>query len=67
MTKPVRTFEIYADIGGKYRWRTRARNGQITAVSGESFASRRNARRAAYREYDVLTEFCEVDFKDVTQ
>lgn len=48
--KPDRTFEVYPDTSKSYRWRTRAKNGQITAVSGESFASRRNARRAALRE-----------------
>ena len=40
-------FEIYADSGGSYRWRLRATNGQIVATSGESFASKANARSAA--------------------
>ena len=40
-------FEIYADTGGNYRWRLRASNGQIVASSGESFASKGNAREAA--------------------
>ena len=40
-------FEIYADAGGNYRWRLVASNGQTVASSGESFASKTNARRAA--------------------
>jgi uncharacterized protein YegP (UPF0339 family) len=52
--KPTRTYEVYPDKAGRYRWRTRARNGQITSASGESFASRRNAMRAARRECEVI-------------
>ncbi len=40
-------FEIYADSAGKYRWRLKDGNSQIVASSGESFASRDNAKRAA--------------------
>jgi uncharacterized protein YegP (UPF0339 family) len=40
-------FEVYADKGGKYRWRAKASNGQTVASSGESFANRSNAKRAA--------------------
>ena len=40
-------FEVYADSGGKYRWRLKASNGQTVASSGESFASKSNAREAA--------------------
>lgn len=40
-------FEIYADSGGKYRWRLVSSNGQTVATSGESFASKSNAREAA--------------------
>lgn len=40
-------FEIYRDAGGFYRWRLRSSNGQVVASSGESFASRANAERAA--------------------
>jgi uncharacterized protein len=42
-------FEIYADQGGKYRWRLKAANGQTVASSGESFDSKTNAREAAER------------------
>jgi uncharacterized protein YegP (UPF0339 family) len=41
------TFQIYADASGKYRWRLVSTNGQTIASSGESFASKANARRAA--------------------
>lgn len=40
-------FEVYADVGDKYRWRLLADNAQNVASSGESFASRSNAARAA--------------------
>ena len=40
-------FEIYADASGSYRWRLVASNGQTVASSGESFASKASARRAA--------------------
>jgi hypothetical protein len=40
-------FEIYVDRSGEYRWRLAASNGQTIASSGESFASKANARRAA--------------------
>ena len=42
-------FVIYADSGGKYRWKLVASNGQTTASSGEGFASKSNARQAAER------------------
>jgi uncharacterized protein YegP (UPF0339 family) len=40
-------FEIYADASGNWRWRLVASNGQTVATSGESFASKANARAAA--------------------
>jgi uncharacterized protein YegP (UPF0339 family) len=40
-------FVIYADSNGHYRWKLVASNGQTTASSGESFASKANARQAA--------------------
>lgn len=45
MAKPK--FEVYADSGGSYRWRLKDGNGEKIASSGESFASRANAKRAA--------------------
>jgi len=43
----VVTVKWYADRSKRWRWRTRSCNGQIVRCSGESFASRRNAKRAA--------------------
>jgi uncharacterized protein YegP (UPF0339 family) len=40
-------FEVFADASGSYRWRLVASNGEKIASSGESFASRDNAVRAA--------------------
>ena len=40
-------FEIYQDSGGNWRWRLVASNGQNVGSSGESFASKANAIRAA--------------------
>ena len=52
--KPPRVFEAYADTGGRWRWRSKAPNGRIAAVSGESFASRKNAIRAARKEASLI-------------
>ncbi|MGD0273110.1 MAG: DUF1508 domain-containing protein [Gaiellaceae bacterium] len=40
-------FEIYADTAGNYRWRLKDGNSVKIASSGESFASKENAKRAA--------------------
>lgn len=40
-------FVIYQDKGEKYRWRLVAPNGQETAASGQHFASKYDAKRAA--------------------
>ncbi len=40
-------FEIYADKGGKNRWRALSTNGQTVGSSGQPFATRSNAVRAA--------------------
>lgn len=40
-------FEVYADSGGKSRWRLTSSKGQNIASSGAPFASQSNARRAA--------------------
>ena len=54
-------FEIYPDKSGKYRWRAKARNGKTVACSGESFASQRNAERAAIAfKARIRNEKCEV-------
>lgn len=40
-------FEIYRDAAREWRWRLVAPNGLIIADSGEGYASRANAHRAA--------------------
>jgi len=39
-------FEVYADTGSHYRWRLLSGSNKV-AASGESFASKANAERAA--------------------
>ena len=40
-------FEVFAGSSGQYNWRLFADNGQNVASSGEPFASKSNADRAA--------------------
>lgn len=42
-------YEYYCDADGEWRWRLRARNGHITADSGEGYSSESNVRRAIRR------------------
>jgi uncharacterized protein YegP (UPF0339 family) len=37
-------FVVYADNAGDWRWRLRARNGDIVAMSSETYASKQRAR-----------------------
>jgi uncharacterized protein YegP (UPF0339 family) len=39
-------FEIYEDQAGEWRWRLRARNGEIVGTSGEGYKQLASARRA---------------------
>ncbi len=39
-------FEVYEDDGGEWRWRLRARNGNIVADSGEGYTGRTDAHDA---------------------
>lgn len=39
-------FEIYRDPDGHYRWRLLASNRNVVAISGLSYSSAANARRA---------------------
>ncbi len=39
-------FEVYMDRAGQYRWRLKARNGEIVAVS-EGYTSQYSAKRSA--------------------
>ena len=40
-------FEVYQDAARQYRWRLKAGNGLILGDSGQGYATRWNARRAA--------------------
>lgn len=48
--------EVYEDAAGEYRWRLVHRNGNILADSGEGYASRSNARRAADRFQELASD-----------
>lgn len=39
-------FEVYMDRAGQYRWRLKARNGEIVAVS-EGYTSQYSAKQSA--------------------
>lgn len=39
-------FEVYMDRAGQYRWRLKARNGEIVAIS-EGYTTKYNAQRSA--------------------
>jgi uncharacterized protein YegP (UPF0339 family) len=53
-TEDTRTVEIFEDEAGEWRWRLRARNGQVQATSGEAFDSQWNAKRAAFVVFPAL-------------
>jgi len=39
------TFELFADAGGKWRWRLRHDNGEIIADGGQGYASKQKAKQ----------------------
>jgi uncharacterized protein YegP (UPF0339 family) len=41
--------EVYKDLKGEWRWRIKARNGEIIADSAEGYTRRWSAWRAARR------------------
>ena len=55
-------FEVYADRSGEFRWRLRARNGELMAVSEEGFTRKNSClnsvkriqQEAASAEIEVL-------------
>lgn len=40
-------FEVFEDVGGDWRWRLVAANGELTAAAGESFRDATDAERSA--------------------
>lgn len=55
--------EIYADLRGKWRWRYRARNGEIIAESGQGYHRKDRAVSAWLRfaEMVSIAEYVIVD------
>ena len=48
-------YEVYADQTGLYRWRFRAPDGEVLAVSGRGFRTRALACRAGHEFQRVAT------------
>lgn len=42
-------YEVYCDVGGKWRWRLIAPNGRIICDSAEGYSSRAEAEQAFFR------------------
>ena len=47
MSRSAPIFEIYTDRKGEFRWRARARNGNLLAAASEGYAARRDAVHCA--------------------
>jgi uncharacterized protein YegP (UPF0339 family) len=62
MSEAARRVEVYRDVGGEWRWRRIAGNGEIVAVSGEGYSDRGGAVRAASLENEGLA----IGFVDVS-
>ena len=54
MAKPK--FQIYSDAAGKYRWRLKDADGEKVALSGDSFVSESEAKRAAQLVKDTAPD-----------
>lgn len=48
-------FEVFQDKRGGWKWRLRARNNRIIAMSGEVYTRCRDAVRAAMTVKDTMT------------
>ena len=51
MAKPK--FQIYTDAAGRFRWRLKDGDGEKVASSGDSFATRLDAKSAAQLVKDI--------------
>lgn len=49
LRKPILTFEPFKDAAGEWRWRMRHRNGNIQAMSSESYKRRATLVRVLQR------------------
>lgn len=43
------TFEVYADKAGEFRWRLKARNGEILATTGQGYKAKADAKAGVAR------------------
>lgn len=48
----MNVFEIFKDSRGEYRWRLKARNGEIVA-SSEGYTTKYSAQRSAQRVKEI--------------
>ena len=49
-------FQIYSDAAGKFRWRLKDGDGEKVALSGDSFASKADAKVAAQLVKDTAPD-----------
>ncbi len=56
MNRPLYTFRVYRAADG-WRWRFVAPNGRVMADSGEAYARRDSAVKAAERVQQVIADF----------
>ena len=47
MSKTAPIFEIYTDRKGEFRWRAKARNGNVLAAASEGYTNKRDAVHCA--------------------
>ena len=57
-------FQIYKDRKGEYRWRLRARNGEIIADSNEGYSSKANCKHGIDR---VRQQAASAEVEDQTE
>lgn len=55
-------FEIFRDSAGEWRWRLRARNGEVIATSGEGYVHRRDCEHGI----DLVRQSAEAKIEDMT-
>jgi uncharacterized protein len=49
-------FQIYTDAAGRFRWRLKDSDGEKVASSGDSFASKSDAKLAAQQVKDTAPD-----------
>ncbi|GJD35209.1 YegP family protein [Methylobacterium aerolatum] len=55
-------FEMYRDSAGEWRWRLRARNGEVIADSGEGYKRREDCEHGI----ELVRQSAEAKFVDMT-